>query len=651
MDFYQQVPQELGPNLEYRVALRRRAAKDAGFQRAMMTACRHDILFFMSAWCWAYEPRPRVVDGRKLPAMIPFVPWAHQVPVIREIDKHLGLDDIGAEKSRGEGMSWLACLFAVRDWLFEDMAKVGIVSATEKKADNPEDPDSLGWKIDFTLSKLPGWMVGAKDVDWRRNIDGHTWANLKNGSRIAAYSATGDVARGGRAKWFVMDELGSFPRGPDKLALASTQHVTNSRFVISTPAGSEGAYYELMHSLTNMVRVRLDWADNPVRNRGLYRLEGNKPVAVDPVNNPLSASYAEEAKEVWVRLRRKGFRLEGRVRSPWYDHECDRPGATPQNIAQELDMDYGGSMHRSFQQDFFAAADATAKSPFLEGVIHCDHEDLELEFGREDKGGPAKLWTQLDHRNRPPPGRYAVGADIAAGLAGDFSSNSVVEVINISTMEQVFEYATNSTDPSDFADVCIAIAKWFHNAYLAWERNGTPGGMFTKRVLRHSYPHIYYQKMETNRRRKKTNKPGWWTDDNSKSHMLADISRCVKSRELFLHSKELVEECGQYVYINGKIQHLQAAKSQDDSSKGMAHGDRVIAMGVAHQAALDRPLAVVSTNKENPDNPPPGTLAARQREYEDSLVKAGDEWDSRSNYQIASQRGAMATIGGLRDDW
>jgi hypothetical protein len=650
MDFYKQVPQELGPNLEYRVALRRRAAKDAGFQQAMLTACKHDFLFFMGAWCWAYEPRPRMVNGRPLPAMLPFVPWPHQVLAILEIKKNLGFEDVGVEKSRGEGMSWIAVLLALHDWLFEDMAKIGIVSSTEKKADNPEDPDSLGWKIDFSISKLPGWMTGVKDVDWKRNIDGHTWTNHKNGARIAAYSATGDVARGGRAKWFVMDELGSFPRGPDKLALASTQHVTNSRLVISTPAGSEGAYYELMHSPSSMVRIKLDWTDNPIRNRGLYQFENGKPVAVDPVNNPLPENYADESKDLWSRLRRKGFKLEGKVRSPWYDHECDRPGATPQSIAQELDRDYGGSMYRIFGHDFFKAAEEKVRAPLSQGVLTYNPETLEPEWDKTDDG-PFHLWTELDHRNKPPKGQYVIGADISTGLGGSYTSNSVVHVLNLLTMEQVLEYSVNTVDPAEFADVCMALGHWFHKAYLAWEANG-PGGQFTKRVQSKRYPNVYFRKLFWRKSRKKTQEMGWWTDERTKEAMFGEMSRSVKHGELFLHSNMLVKECGQYVRINGKIEHVLEVNSNDDSSKGKSHGDRVIAMCVALQAARDRPLAEVTRNKEeNPDSPPPGTLAARQREYEDSLVKRGDEWDSRDNYQIANRQGAMAITGGLRDDW
>ncbi len=66
------------------------------------------------------------------------------------------------EKSRAEGVSWMMLMFALRDWLFEPMSKLGLVSSTLDKADNPKDSDSLFWKIDWQLTKLPKWMYGDK---------------------------------------------------------------------------------------------------------------------------------------------------------------------------------------------------------------------------------------------------------------------------------------------------------------------------------------------------------------------------------------------------------------------------------------------------------------------------------------------------------
>jgi hypothetical protein len=639
-DFFSQVPRDLGRNLRYRIELRKRAQGDAGFRRAMLTACKHDILFFFAAWCWLYEPRPRKTeDGITLPNIIPFIPWDHQIPVIREIDEHLGFRDIGMEKSRGEGASWIAVLFSLHRWLFRQMSAIGLVSRTENAVDNPDDPDSLMWKLDWELEQLPRWMGGVKDKEYKRTLSDHTLKNLRNGSTITGYAATGDVASGGRKLFFLADELAKFPRGPDREAMASTQHVTDSRFVVSTPKGSEGAYYELMHEPSNMVKLVLDWQMNPTRNRGMYTFVDGVPVAVDPVNNPLPDNYNPPTKKIldlFSRLRRKGFVLERRKRSPWYDRECDRPGATPQNIAQELDRDYGGSAYRFFGDEFFRAAEKTVLQPVSRGVVTYHPETLEPEF-QTTRDGPVQLWCNLDVQNSPPESTYVVGADISSGLGGSYTSNSVVEVVDVLTMEQVMEYAINTVSPTEFAEHCVAIAKWFHDAYLIWEANG-PGAAFTNRAKALSYPNVYYRSVLWRRGSKKTKEMGWWSDTRTRQALFGEVRRRVVAGTLKLRSDSLVKECQQYQVVADQIIHTGAAKTLDDSSRGQAHGDRVIAMGVCLHGVADRPLTKVKADEVRRTKIPYGSMAWRQQEYEESLRAKDDPWDARSNWDLALRR-------------
>lgn len=642
VEFYKQVPKDFAGNLAYRIDLRRRAEGNRDFQRAVIHACREDVLYFFNALCFLYEPRPKIVDGLKLPHMVPFITWPHQDPAILTIRENLGFEDIGVEKSRGEGASWILVLMALHDWLFKPMTAIGMVSRNENAVDNPEDPDSLFWKLDWELTKLPRWMVPS---EFKRSLQEHTLRNLDNKSTIAGYPATADVGTGGRKAWFGMDELSKFPRGPDREAMASTQYVTNSRFVVSTPKGSEGAYYELMHEPSSMVKVTISWIDNPTRNRGMYRFEGEHCVAVDPANNPLPADYEIQSRTLFSRLRAKGFKLEGRLRSPWYDHECDRPGATPQNIAQELDRDYGGSMYRIFGADFFEKAEADVRPAFARGLLHFHKESLSApEFDRSDDG-PLLLWTSLDHQLMPPNHQYVVGVDCGTGLGGSYTSNSTIEVVDLVTMEQVLEFASNSMAVPDFADLTVALCKWLYDAYLIWEING-PGAGFTHRIKASGYNNVYLRTLEKRKGRKKSKELGWWTSADTKEKMFSELLRSVKGGELKLHSDTLVKECGQYVRINGKIEHILATTTKDDSSRGQAHGDRAIAMAVCLQGVRDRPLMVRSEEKSDTmsdyyGEPPANTLAARQRVYEQSQETDRDGW-SEWDEPVPGREAALA---------
>lgn len=532
------------------------------------------------------------------------------------------------EKSRGEGMSWIGITLALHNWLFIPNSKIGLVSRTEEEADDPHDSDSLFWKIDWSLAKLPNWMAGKQGSDWKRLLDRHNLVNYRNNARISADAATGDVFRGGRLSWALMDEFAFFKKGEDAEALNASSGATNSRLFVSTVNGQGNEYHRIMHEPSNMVKVIIDWKQNISRNRGLYRLEEGKPVALDPVNNPLPENYrlfTEDVQDLFSRLRTRGFKLEDCERSPWYDHECDRPGYTPQRIAQELDRDYAGSEHRIFGVEFFAKCEKTVTPPLSEGNLEIVRDtksgDLELSVQFQSVfDGPCKLWIPLDSKGNPPVGDYVFGADVSTGVGGSYTSNSTLIGIDAVTREQVFEIATNIIEPGEFAELAIGVCNWFHGAYLGWEHNG-PGVSFTKRVVSVGYGNIYHRKSQSQYGAKDSKEIGWWTDEKTKRIMFSEIVRTVRSNEFIMRSLATKLECGQYVYLNGKIEHSAQIKTTDESSVGQAHGDRVIGLGVAIQCLSDRPLLRIEDVKrharrvgEIPDDCP----AARLKAIEDA---------------------------------
>ena len=237
-------------------------------------------------------------------------------------------------------------------------------------------------------------------------------------------------------------------------------------------------------------------------------------------------------------------------------------------------------MHRIFGHEFNAAAAKTVMVPRLRGEIDFAVDDLEGEFATHDDGR-LLLWMPLDSYGAAPPHPYVLGADIAAGLAGSHSSNSTLAGIDLVTMEQVLEFASNSIEPKQFADMCIAIANWLGGAYLAWEHAG-PGVAFTRRVVDRGYGHVYHREQVSHRGRKKGKAIGWVPQpEEVREELFSHLNQQVKSGQVKIRSQALLQECGQYVRLLGKCTHIGAAKTEDDSSKGKAHGDRVIAIGVA----------------------------------------------------------------------
>lgn len=652
-ELFKLVPTDLLENLEFRHKLWSRAHGDVGFQADMMKACREDILFWLSAFVFLNEPRDRYFsDGRLKPKVMPFIPWPHQIPVILQIRENIGKRTIVVKKSRGEGMSWIGLLMAMHDWLFFDGKKIGLVSSTEDKSDDPGNMDSLLAKVDWELDKLPKWMGGYPDVHFKRGKTNHSFVNWRNGSQINAFAATSDTGRAGRYTWFMPDELAFWKRPKDQEFMDSIRGSTESRLIISTPNGMNGAYYKVCMNPGSALTLVLDWKDNPSKNRGMYKVIGDQPFLLDPIGNPypdpIPAGWQIPNQKMFGDLRMKGFKIEGTTRSPWYDSQCLEPDATARSVASEIDMDFGGSMHKFFFPEFFKKAEATIRPPSWRGRLDWLNDPLKAVLVEEDGGKDLKLWCPLDKGN-PPLHSYAMGIDLSRGEGGAYTSNSVCSIIDLVTMEQVAEWATNTVDPASFADGCVALAYLFRGAYMMWEHNG-PGSVFSARMLELRYANVYYRAEKYARTKQLTGvrKVGWVSGPVSKNTVIEQFRRATMLGELTIRSSALLDECSEYIIVpnttNAEIRHNAAGRSEDDPNQGQQHGDRVIAMCVALEGAKDRPVSSSQLQQAIADKNAGGlrTFGGRTRHIEEQQQEQDDVWDNRSNYDLMGLPGMYA---------
>ena len=610
MSLYGLVPKTLKENLEFRRDLLQ-WADTADKQRSLWTACKHDVLFFINTFCWLYEPRNSRLRGTTS-NVIPFITYGFQDQAFLDMNAGLGTTDIGLEKSRDLGATWMFLTLFFYHWMFHDFSSFGIMSRTADLVDKPGKKDTLMWKLDFLLSGdggkggLPKWMRPSKVYRSMMLME-----NRDNGSTFEGATTTEDAFRGGRKKGIALDEYAAFPNGDDYKALAATQHATDCRVFVSTPKGASGAYYDVMHTPSSMQKIVLDWKDHPDRKVGMYTSKKGKLEILDK-DYPFPASY----KHV----------LDDKVRSPYYDLECKRPGATPQTIAQELDRDYGGSDYQIFGKDLYEAGAKNVLKPYERGILYYDEETLEADF-TSTNDGPFEIWCHRDSRGVPVnSGQYVIGCDISAGIGGDYTSNSVAFVMDTVTGQQVGEFATNTLPPVAFADLVIAASKWFGNAYLIWEMNGPPGSAFTKQILERNYPYIYYREIENKSYKKKTRNPGWFSTEKNKLSVLSQMSAAIQNGEYCIRSEKLMEECRQYVYKQGRVVHSRSVRTQDHSAKGQAHGDRVIAAAIAWHAAKDRPAVSSADREEFEEEIPYGCMAWRfqQQDKRQKALSNGD---------------------------
>lgn len=608
--FIARVPKDPVENLRWRVKMRKAALHDRELQKALYDAAMIDVLFFFNAFCWCFEPRAAV-------KIRPFVTWPHQDPAILAMDDAITDSetreepiDLVVDKSRGQGATWMYLMVFLRRWLRDPLFSAGLVTRNESLVDSAVDPDTLLWKVDWMLKRLPFWMLPG---GYKRILSDHSITNPDNGATIVGYSATGDVARGGRKTVFAMDELAAFRPGEDYAALDSTQHVTNCRFLVSTFDGDSGAYYDAATEDSNAVKVILDWRDNPTQNRLSYVLRDGVAVAVKPEEQAAVTEYVKNNAGLLKKLERRGHKMEGKTRSPWYDAQCLRPGATPRSIAKELDRNPRGTVGKVFDVDVLdRMKQRCCKPPVWQGKLIYDSETLEIKGLIQQENGPLKLWFRPGVDHTPPNGPFTLGCDISAGGSGDYSSNSAICGIDRQTGEQVLEYTVMGMPAMRFGREAVAIARWLRGAYLGWEASGmaAPFAKEIMEILR--YGNVYYRDVEEVGSRAKSRKAGWWNgSDEDKGELFEAMCIAMEDGDFTPRSEDMIRECGEYEWENGKIVHRP---SKNRGTIGKAHGDRCVAAGVAWLLMEDRPAFSLDNGREDFQNPPYGSPAWRHQQ-------------------------------------
>jgi hypothetical protein len=628
--YYARVPTDRRENLRWRLAVLKRARHDADFRDAMRQMCADDALFFINGFCLIYEPRNKPPKSK----IFPFILWPHQVAAARIMQACHGRRDYLVDKSRGEGASWLELMLNhLHPWLFEPGYAGAIVSKDEDSVDVRNDVSRMMPKLDWQLDHLPAWLRPAK-ID--RTFKDHTLRNGDNGAVITGYASTGDVGSGGRATHFTMDEMAKFPKGADYDAMTSTQHITNSRGIISTYKGDSGAYFDLARDEhADVVRVVLDWKDNPTKNRGLYRVKNGQVEAVDAAN-PIDPLYLEKLPDIHRRLTAKGFKVEGTTRSEWYNTQCLR--SNPISVAEEIDRDPCKSGEKYFDRDVIDNLIRTiGREPVHTGIIEVldgsTRTRPEVRFLAAN-GGYVKLWCPINQNGNPPRGVYVFGADISAGTGGDHCSNSALIGVDARTREQVFEFASNAIPVHEFARLSVAVCLWFYGGWLNWEANGPNGESYGLHVTeRLEYLNVYFRNQnDASLEKTKTDRPGWnnSSDAVKLAALSAVVSDCLEGK-LTLRSDATLREFCEYGYVNGKIEHIRSKRTAFESSKGKAHGDRAIAAAAMRIALDDFGLNVPqASGPPREDGPlqrmPYNCMANRLLDHEDAKRREREVW-------------------------
>jgi hypothetical protein len=569
------------------------AQKSEEHQQTLWEMCRRDPLFYINTFGWTYSPK----DNPAYPNR-PFITYGFQDDAIDDICENIGFHDVLLKKSRDMGATWLCLVCLEWRWHFFDGQSFLCTSRTEDLVDAPEDPDSLFWKLCYFIRKQPGWL---QPMYTKTALH---LGNDENGSTIDGCSTTSDSARGGRRTGIFLDEFASVPNG--RAMLAAVADATNCRIFNSTPKGTGTAFY-LQQKNPTTKKIELHWSRHPLKSAGLYcgKKDGTGFEYIDrkyhwPKNYP--------------------FIFDGKKRSPWYDEQCARR-ASKLEIAQELDMDDLASGSQWFDQDVLdSLIKSCAREPERGNLVI---EDGRLKRFEADTKGFMQLWISLE-ANKPPSDRqYVIGGDISAGTG---ASNSSLSIGDISTHEKIGEYTRPDLLPEAFALHAVALAMWFNNAHLIWERNG-PGAIFAKAVRRLGYGKVYYAKNEQGFKGKVSDVPGWMPTPKNKEDLLGSYRSALASSSFINRSKPALLEACEYVRDpSGAPAHAATLDAEDPSGARSQHGDRVIADALCYHWLKD-----FEASEPEKTGPEENTFAWRREESKRAFEDHEDGWDDKGN--------------------
>jgi len=591
---YDMVPKTLAANLQFRKDVLETCKKDPFKASTVKQMCAEDMLFYVNTFGFTYDPR------QKTP-VLPFITYDFQDEAMLTMADCVQVgEDFVVPKSRCMGASWMGLTVFEWFWHFNKDMSFLLISRNEKYVDESGNPKSLFWKIDFLHKYQPKWLLPngrwLADKDPGRRL--LHLANADNDSVIDGESTTGDAGRGDRRTAMFIDEHAAFDANDGFKVLRATRDTTKCRGFNSTPQGANNAFYEVVHNSAAR-NVRLHWTAHPEYNKGLYRSDKNgKLELLDNYSDTVTVRRKGEDPRVVTYPGNYPFRLDGKIRSPWYDNECARC-VSEMEIAQELDIDFLGSDYQFFDPETVELLrKKNVRPPTLTGDLEFDPETLVPKRFTENTRGDIRLWMDLPDGKVPYDMKFAIGSDVSAGTG---ASNSVSSIVNIATNEKVGVFRTSHIRPNGFANYAMALAKFFNNAFMVWDASGPTGKTFTMRVMAAGYGNVYYRRMEKKVGQRVTDEPGYFLNPEARTHVFENYRDSIGAQTFINRSVTAYIEMLQFIVKPGGIvEHSKAANSQDPTGAKSAHGDEVVADALANLGLSEKERMPKATKPEIP---------------------------------------------------
>ena len=581
-DLYSGVPKDPFVNLDFRICLSHLASSDESMRQDLWCACSKSLLFYVNAFVYLFEPRTGDV--------LPFITYDFQDDTFMDLLDSVGRPgvreqhDLVVEKSRDMGVTWMCVTTEEWLWHFHENQTFKMMSRKEELVDKRGDDQELFRKVDFIHEHQPKWLL--PNIRRMKMLK----ENMDNKSKLGGESTNEFATTGDRKRGLFIDEFSKMNN--QRTVFRGTQAVSDSRWFVFTPEGASNKAYDIAHN-PKFKKLTLHWSRHPVKRKGLYRVTDGVVEIID--------KEWHEANPGYKFYTHGEFLLNGKVRSPWYDRECNRADH-PMEILQEQEIDYLGSDYQFFDTQEIDTLMKRTMQPYSRGELDYDTDSAEPRDFVENSKGFLHWWMNFDAQGYPPSDRsFVIGVDISAGRG---ATNSCLTIGDNKTKEQIGQFAFSRIKPSAFAAYAVALCRWLkgpdgRGAYLIWEAPG-PGMEFMDRVLELGYRNFFYRRQENAITKKISQVPGWWPTKDTKYALLGAYRRALIDGKYHVRSRPELEECRHYVFSGGWVIHSGAVNTDDESGARENHGDRPTSSALCWKGMNEN---VASLEFEEPEIP------------------------------------------------
>ena len=636
-DFFQLIPTEPVKNVEFRKELHTLLCKDEKWKKVYLEMCWVKPQIMFNSAFFTYNPR-KPVGLRN----VPFILRPKQVEGITCLKRAIDCGhNIVFDKSRDEGATEIICKLFIVYWLLCPDSSFLIGSRKEEFVDKSTElingrivgtHKCLFHKLLYALYSIPEYLRPAFSKTHLQLI------NLENNSGINGESTNESFGAGDRATAVLVDELARIEPTIAQSIIENINDVSNCCIYNSTQFkwGAAHPFNKLLKE-GKIEKFILGWETNPTKNEGFYKSNKKGEIQIidlEYYHQKYPGVFDQVSKEDsikiididWKDYKPYNFIGDGgdtnfnSPRSIWFDKEEKR--RNKRDLCQNVLRIAAGSSDRVFDFALIARIrNADKAEPTTMFDVKYDVVDTKVTNVKVKPSASVnavKWWGDLIKGRPNQEHNYIVACDISRGTG---ASNSVAAIVDVNMCELVGLYVNPNIDVADFAEQVYALCKWIgggtKESFLIWEANGV-GETFGKHIIKLGYRFIYYDTNEKGRHPKKSKKVGWYSSrglNGSKISLLNELSGALLERfrpdskftSIKVHDEQFINELESYVFFEGNIDVGLAAAQLETSGAKYAHGDRVIAVGLAVLAMKHQPKAVIKIQQ----NYQPGTYGYR----------------------------------------